>query len=191
MTDRKGEIIAISAPSGTGKTTIIKNILMKYPEIVFSISATTRPKRPGEKNGIEYYFVSETEFLNKIENKEFVEWEKFYDYYYGTFKSTIEENINSGKSILLEIDVKGALSLKNIYPEAHLIYIMPPSFEELVKRLSERRTENEIDFKKRIQRAEMELSHKDRFDYLVINKDLNKAIKETSELIKKILNKEK
>ena len=191
MTDRKGEIIAISAPSGTGKTTIIKNILMKYPEIVFSISATTRPKRPGEKNGIEYYFVSETEFLNKIENKEFVEWEKFYDYYYGTFKSTIEENINSGKSILLEIDVKGALSLKNIYPDAHLIYIMPPSFEELVKRLSERRTENEIDFKKRIQRAEMELSHKDRFDYLVINKDLNKAIKETSELIKKILNKEK
>ena len=191
MTGRKGEIIAISAPSGTGKTTIIKNILKKYPEIVFSISATTRPKRPGEKNGIEYYFVSEDEFINKIESKEFVEWEKFYDYYYGTFKSTIEENINSGKSILLEIDVKGALSLKNIYPEAHLIYIMPPSFEELVKRLSERRTENEIDFKKRIQRAEMELSHKDRFDYLVINKDLNKAIKETSELIKKILNKEK
>ena len=191
MTGRKGEIIAISAPSGTGKTTIIKNILKKYPEIVFSISATTRPKRPGEKNGIEYYFVSEDEFINKIESKEFVEWEKFYDYYYGTFKSTIEENINSGKSILLEIDVKGALSLKNIYPDAHLIYIMPPSFEELVKRLSERRTESEIDFKKRIQRAEMELSHKDRFDYLVINKDLNKAIKETSELIKKILNKEK
>ena len=191
MTGRKGEIIAISAPSGTGKTTIIKNILKKYPEIVFSISATTRPKRPGEKNGIEYYFVSEDEFINKIDSKEFVEWEKFYDYYYGTFKSTIEENINSGKSILLEIDVKGALSLKNIYPDAHLIYIMPPSFEELVKRLSERRTENEIDFKKRIQRAEMELSHKDRFDYLVINKDLNKAIKETSELIKKILNKEK
>ena len=191
MTGRKGEIIAISAPSGTGKTTIIKNILKKYPEIVFSISATTRPKRLGEKNGIEYYFVSEDEFINKIESKEFVEWEKFYDYYYGTFKSTIEENINSGKSILLEIDVKGALSLKNIYPDAHLIYIMPPSFEELVKRLSERRTENEIDFKKRIQRAEMELSHKDRFDYLVINKDLNKAIKETSELIKKILNKEK
>ncbi len=191
MTGRKGEIIAISAPSGTGKTTIIKNILKKFPEIVFSISATTRPKRPGEKNGVEYYFVSETEFLNKIENREFVEWEKFYDYYYGTFKSTIEENINSGKSILLEIDVKGALSLKYIYPDAHLIYIMPPSFEELVKRLSERRTENEIDFKKRIQRAEMELSHKDRFDYLVINKELNKAIKETSELIKKILNKEK
>ena len=190
MTGRKGEIIAISAPSGTGKTTIIKNILKKYPEIVFSISATTRPKRPGEKNGIEYYFVSEDEFINKIESKEFVEWEKFYDYYYGTFKSTIEENINSGKSILLEIDVKGALSLKNIYPDAHLIYIMPPSFEELVKRLSERRTENEIDFKKRIQRAEMELSHKDRFDYIVINKDLNKAIVETSELIKKILNKE-
>jgi guanylate kinase len=191
MAERKGEIIAVSAPSGTGKTTIVKRILKKYPQIVFSISATTRPKRLSEKNGVEYYFVTEKEFLKKIENNEFVEWEKFYDYYYGTFKSTIEENINSGKSILLEIDVKGALSLKSIYPESHLIYIKPPSFEELVKRLRERQTENDEDFKKRIERAEMELNHTDKFDYVIINKDLNKAIEETSELIKKILNKEK
>ncbi len=191
MAVKKGEIIAVSAPSGTGKTTIVKNILKKYPQIVFSISATTRPKRSSEKNGIEYFFVSEEEFLKKIENNEFVEWEKFYDYYYGTFKSTIEENINSGKSILLEIDVKGALSLKSIYPESHLIYIKPPSFEELAKRLSERQTENEADFKKRIERAEMELNHTNRFDYVIVNEDLNKAIEETSELIKKILNKEK
>lgn len=191
MVKGRGEIIAVSAPSGTGKTTIIKNILKKFPQITFSISATTRPKRVVEKNGVEYFFISEKEFLKKIENNEFVEWEKFYDYYYGTFKSTIEENINSGISILLEIDVKGALSLKSIYPESHLIYIKPPSFEELVKRLSERKTENKDDFKKRIERAEMELNHTNKFDYVIINKDLNKAIEETSELINKILKKEK
>ena len=188
---KKGEIIAVSAPSGGGKTTIVKQILKKFPEIIFSVSATTRPKRKSEKNGVEYYFISEEEFNQKIKNNEFVEWEKFYDYYYGTFKSVIEENIKKGKSVLLEVDVKGAISLKRIYPEARLIYITPPSFEELVKRLRERRTESETDIKKRIERANMELSVKDKFDYFIDNKDLNKAIKDTSELINKILHKEK
>jgi len=188
---KKGEIIAVSAPSGGGKTTIVKQILKKFPEIVFSVSATTRPKRESEKNGVEYYFITEAEFKQKINNDEFVEWEKFYDYYYGTFKSVVEENVKYGKSVLLEVDVKGAISLKKIYPEAHLIYITPPSFEELVKRLRERRTESESDIKKRIERAKMELSVKDKFDYFIDNKDLNKAINDTSDLINKILNKEK
>jgi len=188
---KKGEIIAVSAPSGGGKTTIVKQILKKFPEIVFSVSATTRPKRESEKNGVEYYFITEAEFKQKINNDEFVEWEKFYDYYYGTFKSVVEENVKYGKSVLLEVDVKGAISLKKIYPEAHLIYITPPSFEELVKRLRERRTESESDMKKRIERAKMELSVKDKFDYFIDNNDLNKAIKDTSDLINKILNKEK
>jgi len=188
---KKGEIIAVSAPSGGGKTTIVKQILKKFPEIVFSVSATTRPKRESEENGVEYYFITEAEFKQKINNDEFVEWEKFYDYYYGTFKSVVEENVKNGKSVLLEVDVKGAISLKRIYPEAHLIYITPPSFEELVKRLRERRTESETDIKKRIERANMELSVKDKFDYFIDNKDLNKAIKDTSELINKILHKEK
>ena len=188
---KKGEIIAVSAPSGGGKTTIVKQILKKFPEIVFSVSATTRPKRESEKNGVEYYFITEAEFKQKINNDEFVEWEKFYDYYYGTFKSVVEENVKYGKSVLLEVDVKGAISLKRIYPEAHLIYITPPSFEELVKRLRERRTESESDMKKRIERAKMELSVKDKFDYFIDNNDLNKAINDTSDLINKILNKEK
>jgi len=188
---KKGEIIAVSAPSGGGKTTIVKQILKKFPEIVFSVSATTRPKRESEKNGVEYYFITEAEFKQKINNDEFVEWEKFYDYYYGTFKSVVEENVKYGKSVLLEVDVKGAISLKRIYPEAHLIYITPPSFEELVKRLRERRTESESDIKKRIERAKMELSVKDKFDYFIDNNDLNKAINDTSDLINKILNKEK
>ena len=134
--------------------------------------------------------ISEQEFLKKIEENDFVEWEKFYDYYYGTPKGVIEEKINSGISILLEVDVKGALSIKDIYPEAILVYISPPSFEVLVERLKNRKTEDEIDLKKRIERAKMELSLKDKFDYLVVNKDLNTAVSEVKAIIKKIITKE-
>ena len=190
MENIKGNIIAISAPSGAGKTTIVKEILKRYPELVFSVSATTRPKRKTEKDGVEYFFITEEQFKQKIEKDEFVEWEKFYDYYYGTFKSFVDNNINDGKNVLLEIEVKGALSIKRIYPESFVIYIMPPSYEELVKRLKNRNTETEEDFLKRIERAKMELSLKDQFDYIVVNEILNNAIEETSELIKKIIYKE-
>jgi len=186
----KGEIIVVTAPSGAGKTSIVKQILKHYPEIVFSVSATTRPKRAVEIDGVEYYFITENEFIEKIEDDQFVEWEKFYDYYYGTFKKTIDNCINERKTILLELDVKGSLSLKTIYPETHLIYIMPPSYEELIKRLKGRQTENSEDFKKRVERAKMELSLKDQFDYIIENKDLEIAIKETSDLIRKITKQE-
>ncbi|MCH8034721.1 MAG: guanylate kinase [Bacteroidetes bacterium] len=191
MEDNKGEVIAVSGPSGAGKSTIVKIILKLYPEIVFSVSATTRPKRENESDGVEYFFISEDKFKNKIDKGEFVEWQKFYDYYYGTVNSFINENINSGNPVLLEIDVKGALSIKRIYPESHLIYIMPPSYEVLVSRLRNRQTETEEDFQKRIERAKMELSHKDQFDYIVINEYIEKAVEETVVLIKKIINKEK
>lgn len=189
--ENKGELIAVAAPSGAGKTTIVKKILKYYPEIIFSVSATTRPKRETETDGVEYFFISEDEFKEKINNGDFVEWEQFYDYYYGTYKSFIENHLNDGKSVLLEIDVKGALTIKKKYPGSHLIYIKPPSYEELVKRLRERQTETEEDFKKRIERAKMELSLEDKFDYIIPNENLEKAIQETSELIKKIINKEK
>lgn len=187
----KGEIIAVAAPSGAGKTTIVKRILAQFPQLIFSISATTRPKRETETNGIEYNFLSEDEFKRKIENNEFIEWEKFYDYYYGTFKSVIDETINLGNTILLEVDVKGALSIKKLYPDAHLIYISPPSYQELVNRLRDRKTESEEDFKKRIERAKMELSLKDKFDYIIVNENLDKAVIETSALVKKILKGDK
>ncbi len=182
-----GNLIVVSAPSGAGKTTIVKEILKEYPQIIFSISATTRPKRETEIDGIEYFFLSESEFKKKINNDEFIEWEKFYDYYYGTLKSFITANIEAGKSVLLELDVKGALTIKRLYPYAHLIYISPPSFEELVNRLRQRNTENESDFLKRIERAKMELSLKDQFDYVIENQDLQTAIKEAKSLVKKIL----
>jgi guanylate kinase len=188
LNGKKGRLIVVAAPSGTGKTTILKKILTLFSkEVVFSISATTRPKRETEKDGIEYYFLTEEEFTQKINKGEFVEWEKFYDYYYGTYKSSLEENINSGKTLLLEVDVKGALSIKKLYPEAHLVYILPPSYEELVNRLRDRNTESEIDLNKRIERAKMELSQKDKFDYIVVNKDLDIAVKEIVSIIEKII----
>jgi len=186
----KGHIFVVSAPSGAGKTTIVKSILKDIPELAFSISSTTRKKRENETDGTDYHFISEKDFLRRIEKNEFVEWEKFYDYYYGTPKGFIDEKIDNGISVLLEVDVKGALSIKAIYPEAILVYIYPPSFEVLVERLKNRKTEDEIDFKKRIERAKMELSQKDKFDYLVVNNDLNTAIIEVKNLIKKIINKE-
>ncbi|HSL90569.1 MAG TPA: guanylate kinase [Ignavibacteriaceae bacterium] len=184
---KKGKIIAVSSPSGGGKTTIVKRILNEFPEFVFSVSATTRPKRRNEKHGFEYYFISEDEFKKHIGNNDFVEWERFYDYYYGTFKSFITDNVEKGKSIVLEVDVKGALSLKKIYPESHLIFIDPPSLDELVIRLRNRNTESTEDFQKRIDRAKMELELKEKFDYVVENKVLEKAISEVLSLISKII----
>ncbi len=186
----QGEIIVVAAPSGSGKTTIVKRILNKFPEIIFSISATTRKKRDNETNGVEYFFITEEEFKRKIENNEFAEWERFYDYYYGTLKSFIDENIRSQNPVLLELDVNGALSIKKNYHNAHLIYIVPPSKEELIKRLTARNTESEEDLKKRIERAKMELSLKDEFDYLIPNEDLEKAVHDVKSLIKKIIYKE-
>ena len=188
--EKLGKIIAVSSPSGGGKTSIVKRILQDFPEIVFSVSVTTRPKRQNEVNGVDYFFVSETEFEQKIQNKEFIEWERFYDYYYGTLKSFVDDNINIGKSVLFEVDVKGALSLKKIYPESVLIFIDPPSFEELVKRLKNRKTENQIDLQKRIDRSKMELSFKKEFDYIFVNDELHKVYKNVKSLIKEIINKE-
>lgn len=189
MAETKGKIIVISSPSGGGKTTIVRRILKEFPEIVFSVSATTRPKRPDEENGVHYFFLSEEEFKKKIENNEFIEWERFYDYYYGTLKSFVNENLKEGKTVLLEIDVKGALSVKKIFPDSVLIFIDVPSFDELVNRLKKRRTESEEDLQKRIDRAKMELSYKDKFDYIFINEDLEKVTKEIKSLLNELLKK--
>ena len=190
MEKSKGKIIAISAPSGSGKTTIVRRILKDIPEVIFSVSATTRKKRNDEKDGIHYYFITEQQFKEKIGKKEFIEWEKFYDYYYGTYKKTVDDAVSSGKSIILEVDVKGALSLKNIYPDAVLIYIVSPSFDELVKRLKKRNTEDQADLQKRIDRAKMELGLKDKFDYFIDNTELDKATIEIEKLIRNLISKE-
>lgn len=191
MSDKKGKIIVISSPSGGGKTTIVRRILAEFSEIVFSVSATTRPKRPDEVDGVHYFFLTEKEFEEKIKNNEFIEWERFYDYYYGTLKTFVLDNIENGKTVLLEIDVKGALSVKKLFPDAILIFIDVPSFDELVERLRKRRTESETDLQKRIDRAKMELSYKDKFDYIFINKDLEEVTSQIKSLLIDLLKKEK
>jgi guanylate kinase len=183
LSKQEGKIFVFSAPSGAGKTTILKQVIKDYPNIVFSVSATTRNKRNNEIDGSEYFFLTEEEFKRRIENDEFIEWEKFYDYYYGTLKSFVNESIKKGKSVLLEVDVKGALNIKKIYPDSILVFIEPPSFEELESRLKNRKTETEEDLKKRIERAKMELSLKDKFDYFVVNNQLDTAISKVKKII--------
>ncbi|KAB2838669.1 MAG: guanylate kinase [Melioribacteraceae bacterium] len=187
---KKGRLFVFAAPSGSGKTTIARNVLNKFPELVFSISATTRNARNIEKHGKDYFFISEEEFKEKIEKNEFVEWEKFYDYYYGTLKSFVEKEIFNGVSVVLDIDVKGAVNIKESYPDAVLIFVSPPSLEELKSRLINRNTETDVDLKKRIERAEMEMSYKNKFDHVILNDDLEKAKKEAEEIIKKYINQE-
>ncbi len=191
MANSKGILFIVSAPSGTGKTTIVRRILKEFPEIVFSVSATTRKKRHNEKDGVDYFFLTEDEFRVKIEAGEFAEWEKFYDYYYGTFRNYIDKNLQNGSNVLLEIDVKGALKLKDCYPDAVLIFIVPPSFDELVNRLKNRQTEDEIDLKKRIERAELELRLKDKFDYFIHNVEIEKAVSDFKSLIENIIKENK
>lgn len=183
MANNKVRLFVFAAPSGSGKTTIVRDVLKCYPEFVFSISATTRKKRPAEINGVDYYFLEEEDFKKKIEENAFIEWEKFYDYYYGTLKSQIDNNIDHRLTTVFEVDVKGAVSIKNNYPDAVLIFIAPPSIEELRKRLIQRNTETETDLKKRIERAEMELSYAGKFDYVVYNNDLESAKEEVKKII--------
>ncbi|MCF6269603.1 MAG: guanylate kinase [Melioribacteraceae bacterium] len=185
------KIFVISAPSGAGKTTIVRNILSKLPEIEFSVSATTRKKRSFEIDGVDYFFLSDEEFKAKIEAKEFVEWETFYGYYYGTLKSFINSRLESGKSVLLEVDVKGALKIKKEYPEAVLIFILPPSVDELKRRLINRKTESEIDLQKRFERAEMEIDFQSHFEYKVVNNNLENAKEKVFNIFNKELMKEK
>ena len=182
--EKKGKLFVFSAPSGTGKTTIIKDVLEKHPKLSFSISATTRNKRPFEIDGVDYFFLNVDSFKEKVENEEFLEWGKFFGYYYGTLKHLVFEKINVGNSIVLEVDVKGALNIKKVYPDSVLIFISPPSIEELKKRLHNRKTESDEDFKKRIERAEMELKYKDKFDYNVYNYNLDDAKIQVNEIIK-------
>lgn len=191
MENSKGILFIVSAPSGTGKTTIVKRILKEFPDLVFSVSATTRKKRENETDGTDYFFLTEDEFKGKIARNEFAEWEKFYDYYYGTFRNYINQNLANGSNVLLEIDVKGAIKIKESYPDAVLIFIVPPSFDELVNRLKNRRTEDESDFHKRIERAELELRLKEKFDYFINNDEIEKAVSDIKSLIENIIKEKK
>jgi guanylate kinase len=177
------KLFVFSAPSGAGKTTIVRSILKIFDDLVFSVSATTRNRREVEVDGKDYFFITEEEFERKIDNKEFIEWERFYDYNYGTLRSFVDDKIAKGLSVVLEVDVKGAINIKKNYPQAILIYIAPPSMEELKERLINRKTETKEDLEKRIKRAEMEIQFQDKFDYVVVNNKLEDAVEEVKKVI--------
>ncbi|MDA3860074.1 MAG: guanylate kinase [Melioribacteraceae bacterium] len=185
------KIFVISAPSGAGKTSIVRSVLKRIPEIIFSISATTRAQRDFELDGVDYFFMSEEEFKGKIESDEFVEWETFYGYFYGTLKSFVNSETEKGNSVLLEVDVKGAMKIKEVYPEAISIFILPPSIDELKARLINRKTESDEDLQKRFERAKMEIEFQEHFNYKVVNEDLEKARENVYNILLNELTKEK
>ena len=173
----QGRLIVFSAPSGTGKSTVAKLVMERLGSLEFSVSATTRPMRPGERDGIDYHFLSRETFEQKIAENGFIEHEFFFGNFYGTLLDKTTEAIEAGRNLLFDLDVKGALNLKRIFGErALLVFLKPPSMEELARRLQERKSESAETLKSRLERAEMELSHADQFDFVVVNDDLGRAV---------------
>lgn len=191
MIEMEGKLVIISAPSGAGKTTIVNHLLKKDLSLEFSISATTRMPRGREENGKEYYFLDIAEFIEKIKNDEFIEWEEVYKgQFYGTLKSEIERIWETHRHVIFDVDVKGGLSLKKIFKNrAIAVFIMPPSVEELQNRLRSRATDDPEKIKIRIEKAEEEMKLASGFDKIVINDILQKAKDEVYELVRDFLNK--
>jgi guanylate kinase len=180
----KPQLIVLSSPSGGGKTTICKALASRNPDFKISVSATTRPPREGEKEGVEYHFLSSGEFFRQVENDEFMEYEEVHGNYYGTLKSRVDQLLQDGFSVIFDIDVNGALAIKKKYPEAILIFIRPPSLEELKRRLRARKTEDPASIEKRLQRLPMEYAKAKYFDYDIVNENLEKTIIRIRDIIK-------
>ncbi len=181
----QGKLIIFSAPSGAGKTTIVRHLLTKFPQLSFSISATTRELRGNEKHQNDYYFITKEEFLHKVAHQEFVEFEEVYNgTFYGTLRSEIERIWNEGKHVIFDIDVEGGLRLKRKYEnDALAIFVQPPSLEVLKERLTGRGTDSQEKLQERFAKAEKELQYADKFDVVLKNFDLKTACAEAEKLV--------
>ena len=177
-------LIVVSAPSGGGKTSVLFEVLKRYPQINFSVSATTRTPREGEKDGVNYHFISDEEFESSIKNDEFLEWNVVHGNKYGTLRNTVEEALNKGESIILDTDTVGAFNIRKHYPEAVLIFIVPSSPKLLFDRLNKRNTESPDLIKKRYAAAPKEIAHMPEYNYIVINDSLETAVSQFDEIIK-------
>ncbi len=180
---RGRRLVALSAPSGAGKSTICHYLLARNPEFRLSISATTRPRRKNEADGVHYFFLSPEAFEAKIKAGEFLEFEKVHGNFYGTLKSTVDTFLREGRTVLFDIDVNGALNIKSHFPDALLIFIKPPSMDELARRLKNRKTEDRATIARRLKRLPKEYAKAELFDAQVVNDDLFRAIKEIEQII--------
>ena len=176
--NKQGALIIVSGPSGTGKGTIMNEYFKKYTDdnSFLSISATTRDPRPGEKEGVNYYYKTKEEFEHLINTDGLAEWAEFCGNYYGTPKKAVLDMINAGKNVVLEIEVQGAMKVKKSFPDAACVFVLPPSFAELKKRLIERQTESEDVIDTRLKRAKEEIMLIDNYDYILINDELDAAV---------------
>lgn len=186
----RGKIIIIVAPSGTGKSTLIKRLKEEFRELHWSVSFTTRPMRPGEVDGKHYFFISKEEFLKKRDQGDFIEWAEVHGNYYGTSKGFVSSKIDHGFSILFDLDVQGADNMKKHFgSEAKAIFIAPPSLDELEKRLRDRATETEAVIQLRLQNARKEIMRKDDYDFCVINDQLEQAYADLKAVVSGIMGK--
>lgn len=176
MADRKGILIVVSGPSGAGKGTICKRLLEKRDDVFLSVSATTRSPREGEKDGVHYYFIGEEEFRRRIDEGGMIEHAVFCGNYYGTPKQAVEDMLNEGKNVILEIEVQGAMQVRSKYPEGVYVFVMPPSMKELRKRLTERGTESAEVVAQRLNTAAWEFVHIQKYNYILLNDDVEKAV---------------
>ena len=182
---RRGMLVIISGFSGAGKSTVTRRLLQDYDNYALSISATTRSPRPGEQDGIEYFFKSEEEFVRMIEEDAFLEYAYYVDHAYGTPQAYVDEQLDAGKDVLLEIEIQGALKVKARRPETTLIFLTPPDAGTLVSRLTSRGTEEEAVIRSRLKRAVEESADMELYDYILINDDLDTCVRELHELIEK------
>ncbi|MCH7933208.1 MAG: guanylate kinase [Gemmatimonadetes bacterium] len=175
--------IVLSAPSGAGKTTIARALVRDSEDVVFSVSATTRPARDGEADGVDYDFLSETVFRAMIEADEFVEWAEVHGHLYGTSRRALQAALDEDRFLILDVDVQGAMQMRERVPDVVLVFVLPPSADALVERLAERGTEGEDTVAQRIENARAELEQASRFDYIVINENLDQAIEEVRSIV--------
>ena len=190
---KEGKIIIFSAPSGAGKTTIVRHLLSKNNDFAFSVSATSRKPRGNEANGVDYFFISVEEFKAKIANDEFLEWQEVYpDNFYGSLKSEVDTILKNGKNILFDVDVVGGSKIKKYYGERALaLFIQPPSITELEKRLIARSTDNKEVIRERVEKAERELAYSHLFDVIIVNDTLEHALQEAEDQVKAFLEEDK
>ncbi len=176
----------MSAPSGAGKTTLLNRLLADFPDIARSVSCTTRAPRAGEQAGVDYVFIDEKTFRDMAQNDLFFEWEEVHSSFYGTPKGPLIERRAQGRDTVLDIDTRGAMSLRRAYPDACLIFLKPPSIEALETRLKARRTEAPEALKRRLENARREMAEQDRFDYVIINDNIDRAYQELRNIVDKV-----